>query len=197
MPEALSPIRRQAAREGVELLIALLVGMWGVQVVNAIDNYRLDRDGIVPRDVGHLYGVLTAPFLHASYGHLIGNTVPFAVLGLAIAAAGAGRLAAVTAIVILVAGLGTWLTASSHSVTVGASGVVFGYAGYLLSRGVFDRKISELLIGVGVGVVFGGALLVSLVPHTGVSWQDHLFGAIGGVISAQVLSAPRPPQAGT
>ena len=89
------------------------------------------------------------------------------------------------------AGLGTWLTSPSNSDTVGASGIVFGYAGYLVARGFFNRRLSEIAIGVFVAVLFGGALLASLVPHTGVSWEDHAFGALGGVLAARLLGDDR------
>jgi membrane associated rhomboid family serine protease len=89
--------------------------------------------------------------------------------------------------VIVIGGLGTWLVAPGGSVTVGASGVVFGYATYLLTRGLFDRSALEVLTGVVVGVIWGGALLSSLVPHYGISWQGHACGAIAGVIAAWLL----------
>ena len=95
----------------------------------------------------------------------------------------------VTAIVILVAGLGTWLTAGSHSDTIGASGIVFGYAGYLIARGFFTRRIGRAGLGVVVAVLFGGALAWDLVPQSGVSWQDHLFGGLGGILAARVPRA--------
>lgn len=186
--------RYETQVEGMRALAVLVAIMWAVEIVNALDSYRLDSDGIVPRSVSHLYGVLLAPFLHASFSHLLGNTVPFVVLGLAIALAGAARLLMVSLIVALVSGLGTWLTASSGSVTVGASGVVFGYATYLMSRGLFDRRVVEIALGVIVAVLFGGALLADLVPHTGVSWQAHLFGAIGGVLAAATLARPAGAQ---
>jgi membrane associated rhomboid family serine protease len=177
--------------EGFQLLLGIVALMWIVEIVNSIDSQKLDADGIRPRDVGHLWGILTAPFLHASFRHLISNTVPFLFLGLVIALRGAGRLALVTGIVIVIGGLGTWLIAPAHSITVGASGVVFGYAAYLIARGVFDRSVTELLIGAVVAVLWGGALLVSLVPHPGVSWQGHLTGAIGGVVAAWLLAGRR------
>jgi membrane associated rhomboid family serine protease len=182
--------RFQTQVEGARALGALVTIMWAVEVVNALDSYRLDRDGIVPRNVSHLYGIALAPFLHASFSHLVGNTVPFVILGFMIALAGAGRLLLVSLIVALVSGLGTWLTASSGSVTVGASGVVFGYAAYLISRGVFDRRPVEIALGLLVLILFGGALISDLVPHSGVSWQAHLFGGIGGVVAASALSRP-------
>jgi membrane associated rhomboid family serine protease len=169
----------------------MLALMWAVQLINALDSYKLDRDGLYPRNVSHLWGILTAPFLHASFWHLISNTVPFAVLGLIIALRGAARLAVVTGIVIVLGGLGTWLIAPSGSVTVGASGLVFGYAGYLIARGVFDRSVLELLVGAVVAVFWGGALIASLLPHYGVSWQGHLCGGIAGVLAARILASPR------
>jgi membrane associated rhomboid family serine protease len=183
---------RDRALHGAQAVLALVAVMWVVQVVNVLDGYGLDNDGIVPRQLAGLKGVVLSPFLHESWAHLIGNTIPFVVLGLMIAIAGAGRVLAVTAIVALVAGLGTWLTSPSNSDTVGASGVVFGYAGYLVARGFFNRRLTEIAVGLFVVVLFGGALLTSLLPHAGVSWEDHAFGALGGVLAARVLAGDGP-----
>jgi len=178
---------RDRGLQGAEALLVLVGIMWVVQLINSVDSYRLDSNGIVPRNIDGLRGVVLSPFLHASWPHLIGNTIPFVVLGLMIAVAGPGRLLAVTAIVGLVAGLGTWLTSPSGTDTVGASGIMFGYAAYLIARGFFNRRLLEIGLGVIVAVLFGGALLTSLVPHTGVSWEDHAFGALGGLLAASLL----------
>ena len=188
---ATRPRRGQAQREGLTLLAAIVGVMWIVEVVNTLDSNRLDRDGIYGRSITHLWGILTTPFIHASFAHLIANTIPFVFMGVIIALAGAARLALVTVIVILVGGLGTWLVAPSNEPTIGASGVVFGYAAYLFARGFFNRSARELLIGLIVGVIWGGALIASLVPHTGISWQGHLCGAIGGVLAASLLRRER------
>jgi membrane associated rhomboid family serine protease len=178
--------------EGLTLLILIIGAMWLLEVINTLDSNALDGDGgISPRNLGHLWAIFTAPFLHVSFAHLIDNTIPFVFMGVIIALRGAARLALVTAIVVVIGGLGTWLIAPSHSVTVGASGLVFGYAAYLLTRGLFDRSWVELLVGVGVALIWGGALLSSLVPHYGVSWQGHLCGAIGGVVAAWLLAGNR------
>lgn len=182
----------QAQREGIGLLLGIVAVMWVLEIVNSLDSNRLDSDGIWPRSFGHLWGIVTAPFLHVSFQHLISNTIPFLFMGAIIALRGAARLALVTGIVILLGGFGTWLIAPSHSITVGASGVVFGYATYLLARGFFDRSLLELLTGLVVGVVWGGALLASLVPHYGVSWQGHAAGAVAGVVAAYLLRRDRP-----
>jgi membrane associated rhomboid family serine protease len=184
--------RTQLRREGIELLVAIAGVMWVVEVINTIDSNQLDGDGIYARSVPHLWGILTAPFIHGSFQHLIDNTIPFLFMGLIIALRGAVRLALVTLIVIVLGGLGTWLIGPSHVSTIGASGVVFGFATYLFARGFFDRRALELLTGLIVGVIWGGALLASLVPHTGVSWQGHLCGALAGVIAAALLRRDRP-----
>lgn len=173
------------------MLVAIVASMWVLEVINTLDSNRLDHDGIYPRNFGRLWGILTAPFLHVSFGHLIANTIPFVFMGLIIALRGAARLAIVTLIVIVGGGLLTWLIAPVHSITVGASGVVFGYATYLLSRGVFDRSALELVTGFVVGVVWGTVLLASLVPHYGVSWQGHVSGAVAGVVAAYLLARSR------
>jgi membrane associated rhomboid family serine protease len=184
------PEKRRQPIEGLVLLVAIVALMWLLEGINTIDHNALDSDGIYPRNIGHLWGILTAPFLHVSFQHLIDNTIPFVFMGVIIALRGAAKLALVTLIVILVGGVGTWLIAPAHSVTVGASGVVFGYATYLFSRGVFNRSWLEVLTGVVVGVVWGGALLSSLVPHYGISWQGHACGAVGGVVAAWLLARP-------
>jgi hypothetical protein len=117
--------------------------MWAVETVDVFAG-DLDAHGIRPRDPAGLEGIATAPFLHAGFGHLLGNTLPFVVMGAVIALAGLARVAAVTAIVALVSGLGTWVVAASNTVHVGASGIVFGYAAYLLraASSAGDRCIS-------------------------------------------------------
>jgi membrane associated rhomboid family serine protease len=184
--------RGQLQREGVIVLVGMLALMWLIEGVNTLDSNHLDSDGIWARSVGHLWGILTAPFIHVSWQHLIANTIPFAFMGLIIALQGARRLISVTAIVIVIGGLGTWLIAPAGTDTAGASGVVFGYATYLFARGFFNRSALELLTGLIVGAVWGGALLSSIVPHYGVSWQGHACGAIGGVVAAYLLRRERP-----
>jgi membrane associated rhomboid family serine protease len=182
-PRSESPVVR-----GIVVVAALAALMWVVEVVDQVAGGRLDRNGIEPRELDGLDGVVWAPFLHADFQHLIGNTIPFLLLGFAIALGGVARVILVTVIVAVVGGLGTWLIAPSNTVHIGASGIVFGFAGYLVARGVFSRSPTQLLLGVVVVVVWGATLLQGLVPETGISWQGHLFGAIGGVVAARVLS---------
>lgn len=187
-----TPARRTATRGPGLVAVALMAAlMWVLEVVDTVLDGRFDQGGIEPRDVDSLTGVVTAPFLHAGFGHLISNTVPFLVLGALIALSGLVRVLKVTAIVVLVGGLGTWLVAPSSTLHLGASILVFGYAAYLIARGLFDRRFASLAVGVAVAFVYGSALLVGLVPRPGISWQGHLFGALGGLVAARVLARPR------
>jgi membrane associated rhomboid family serine protease len=175
----------------LQLLLAMVLLMWGLEVVDTALDHRLDRYGIEPRDVDGLDGVVAAPFLHVGFGHLLANTLPFVAMGLVIALEGPLRLLGVTAIAAVVSGLGTWLIAPADTIHLGASGVVFGYATYLMARGWFNRAPGQIAIGAVVAVLWGGALLAGLEPQRGISWQGHLFGAIGGVFAAWLLSERR------
>lgn len=181
--------RGQTRSSGFALLLAIISVMWLVEIINALDNGALDTDGLYPRNVERLWGVLTFPFIHANFTHLLDNTIPFLFLGAIIALRGAARLGFITVFVIVVGGIGTWLVSPAFPPTVGASGVVFGYAAYLLARGFFDRRLWELVVGGIVAVFWGAALIASLVPHGNISWQAHLCGGIAGVLAAWILSS--------
>jgi membrane associated rhomboid family serine protease len=191
------PAMRRQVLEGVALLVGITAFMWAIEGINSLDGQRLGRwGGIHARNVGDLWSVLTSWFLHANFSpHLIDNTIPFLFMGAFIALQGAKRFATVLVIVILVGGVGTWLIAPDNTVTFGASGVVFGFATYLFARGLFDRNVAELLVGVVVGFVWGAVLVDSVVPHQGVSWQAHVCGAIGGVVAAYALATRSRKQA--
>jgi membrane associated rhomboid family serine protease len=183
---------RSTRLDGFRVLGVMVALMWASEIVDTVAGHRLDGYGIEPRDDDGLIGIAAAPFLHAGFGHLISNTAPLLMMGFVIAFAGAARVVAVTVIVALTSGLGTWLVAPDGTVHIGASGVVFGYATYLVSRGVFNRDLLELAIAALVAVVWGGALLGGLLPEEGISWQGHLFGAVGGVVAARLLARPAP-----
>ncbi|MBK6855192.1 MAG: rhomboid family intramembrane serine protease [Microthrixaceae bacterium] len=164
----------------------MLAVMWLVEIVDLIPRTSFDRWGIQPREVQGLVGVVTMPFLHDGFGHLISNTVPFLILGAMVAAGGVARYFVVTGIVTLVAGVGVWLLGPDDTVHIGASALVFGYLTYLLSRGFYERKVMNLVVGLVVLFLYGGVLW-GVLPRPGISWQGHLFGAVGGVLAARVV----------
>ncbi len=162
--------------------------LWVAEVVDTLLGNSLDDEGIRPGSTDGLVGIVFAPLLHAGFGHLVANTVPLLVLGFLVLLSGFSRGLLVTAVVWVVGGLGTWLLGGAGTVHLGASGLVFGWLAFLLVRGFFSRRPAEILVGVGVLLVYGG-LLLGVPPGTpGVSWQGHLFGAVGGVLAAWWLS---------
>jgi membrane associated rhomboid family serine protease len=165
--------------------------LWVVQIVNAIDDYRLDRFGLKPRELDGLWGVITAPFLHSSYGHLLANTIPVVLVGWVLLLAGLSTWAMVSGLVVVGGGLLTWLVGPGDSVIVGASGMVFGWLGYLLARAYFSRKLKWIVVAVLV-LIFFGTLLFGLIPsiNSDVSWQAHVCGFVAG-IGAGALLHPR------
>jgi len=182
-------------KAGLVLVAAMAALMWVLEIVDTVLGGRLDALGIEPRELDSLPGIAFAPFLHGGFGHLISNTVPLLVLGALVALSGLVRVLKVTALVALVGGLGIWLIAPSSTIHLGASILVFGYAAYLIARGLFDRRLGYLAVGVVVVFVYGGGLLIGLLPRPGISWQGHLFGALGGLLAARVVARPRRRQA--
>lgn len=161
-------------------------------VSEAIDtamNGALNDDGIIPRRVDGLDGVLWAPLLHGDWQHLLTNTIPVLVLGFLALANGIGQFVAVTATIWVVGGLGTWLTGGDNTVHIGASGLIFGWLTFLLVRGFFVRSFGQIVLAVALFLLYGGTLLGVLPGDSGVSWQGHLFGAIGGVLAAWLVAS--------
>ncbi|WP_228991093.1 rhomboid family intramembrane serine protease [Streptomyces sp. DH8] len=174
------------------LLMACWVALlWVLEGIDTATGHALDTYGISPRETAELRDVVPAAFLHSGWEHVASNSVPLLVLGFLAALAGLRRFAAVVLTVILVSGLGVWLTAPWNTVTLGASGVVFGLLGYLLVRGFVDRRPRDVLVGIGVAVVYGSLLWGVLPTESGVSWQGHLFGLVGGVAAAFLFRRPR------
>src|SRR3954454_5255127 len=188
-----TPMREDRVR-GLVFVAAMAAVMWVVEIIDAAGAH-LDANGIHPRDVDTLRDIAFAPFLHAGWGHLIGNTIPFLVLGATIALGGLARTVAVVVTVAVIGGLGTWLIGPAGTNHIGASGLVFGFAAYLVARGIFSRRLVHLAVGVVVLAVSGTTLAFSLVPHPGISWQGHLFGAIGGIVAARWLDRRARPAA--
>ncbi|KAB2813489.1 rhomboid family intramembrane serine protease [Pimelobacter simplex] len=171
----------QVAALATGVFVALL---WAIEVVDVAASHRLDGWGIRPRDGEGLLGILAAPLLHGGWGHLSANTVPALVLGFLTLATGLVRGLVATAIVWLLGGFAVWLVAGGGSVHIGASGLIFGWIAYLAVQGFVDRKPWEIVLGLGVLVVYGGVLWGVLPGTPGVSWQGHLFGALAGVVAA-------------
>lgn len=175
---------RSRTRTAVQVITVFVVLLYALELVDTVLGNRLDAAGVRPRDVDGLGGVLFAPLLHGGWAHLAANTVPLVLFGFLILLAGVARWAAVTAVVWLVGGVGVWVTGPENSVHIGASVLAFGWLVYLLLRGLFSGSLRQILVGLVLLFLYGGLLLGVLPGRPGVSWQGHLFGAIGGGIAA-------------
>ncbi len=165
--------------------------MWGLEILDIFLGGALNRFGIQPHSLVGLRGILFAPFLHGGLLHLTLNTVPFVILGWFVMLRRTSDFFTVTAIVMLISGLGVWLFAPSFTNHIGASGVVFGYFGFLLSRGYFERSFGAIAMSIVVGLLYGGMIWGVFPLQYGISWQGHLFGFIGGIVAARLLSTPK------
>src|SRR5262245_13536809 len=179
------------ARRALFVMTGVLVVIWAVQLANFADSYQLAQTyGMRARDVGSLPDILTAPFLHVSWSHIEGNSGPLFIFGFLAAYRGIAKFAAVTVIVVLTSGLAAWFFESPGTVGVGASGVVFGYFGYIIVRGVFDRHVIDVLIGAVMALCFAYQFAV-LLPHEGIGWQAHIGGLVGGILAGWFLRERR------
>lgn len=178
-------------RQHLRILGGFVALLWAIELLDLyLFNGWLDQFGIRPRHLIGLRGIVFAPLLHHGMGHLLANTVPLFTLGWLIMLRETSDFFVVSAITLVVSGIGTWIFGSPNSIHVGASGLIFGYFGFLLSRGYFERSMSSIALSV-VAIVFYGSLIWGVLPTDDtVSWQGHLFGFIGGVISARSLSKP-------
>jgi membrane associated rhomboid family serine protease len=165
--------------------LVLLGACWAVEVVNYNGESALDnRYGIQAHDTDTLWHIFTAPFLHANLDHLMANSVPLAIFAFLAALRGVARFVAVSVIVMVASGLGVFFLAAPGTVTVGASGLIFGYFGYLLARGFVEHRPLDIVVAVLIAVVYGTMLFGALPGQPGISWQAHMFGLIGGVLAA-------------
>lgn len=176
----------------VAILGCFVALMWALEILDLFLGGALNSLGIIPRTVVGLRGILFAPFLHGNFAHLIANTVPFIVLGWFVMLFRTRDFFSVTAIVMLISGLGTWLFAPPFTVHIGASGVIFGYLGFLLFRGYFERRFGSIVLSLIIGLLYGGLIWGVLPGQIGISWQGHLFGFIGGIVAARLLARRKP-----
>ena len=179
------------ARKAFFLMVGFIVLIWILQIANWADHYHLDGSyGIVPRSLGHLGDIFTAPFLHFSWDHIEGNSGPLFVFGLLAAYRGVVKFLGVTLIVAVTSGLAVWLF-QGNGLTVGASGLIFGYFGYVLARGLIDRNLIDALAAVVMALSYAYILTVAIPGTPGVSWIDHLGGLVGGLACGWIFRSRR------
>ncbi|MFD5546835.1 rhomboid family intramembrane serine protease [Streptomyces goshikiensis] len=181
------------AKAAGKLMLGWVALLWLIEVLDLATGHALDAYGIVARDPDSLGGILAAPFLHFGFGHVAANSLPLLVLGFVAALSGIRRFLAVCAVITVADGLAVWLTSPSHSITAGASGLVFGLFGYLVVRGFVERRALGVVVGIVIAALWGTTALTGILPtDSTVSWQGHLFGLLAGVAAALAFPRRRP-----
>ena len=176
----------------ISILAVAVMTAWFLELIDVlILNQRLNALGIQPRQIHGLWGILFMPLLHGGMGHLLANTLPFVVLGWLVMLRRLSDFASVTLITMAVTGAGLWLFGDDRAIYIGASSLVFGYFGFLVLRGYFERSLFAIAIALLVTVAYGGMIWGVFPQRPGVSWEAHLLGFIGGVVAARTLSLPR------
>jgi membrane associated rhomboid family serine protease len=174
-------------RKGAIIMAIVLAGLWLIEGIDTISNHALDQLGVRPWDLVGLDGIIFAPLLHVSWAHLAANSLPLFVLGTALWTSGLRQWIVATATGWITSGLLAWLLTPIHYVVIGASGVIFGWITYLIVRGYLSRRWQHIVLGLIVMFAYGSVLLGVFPMSTGVSWQSHLGGAIGGILAAWLL----------
>ncbi|RJQ76398.1 rhomboid family intramembrane serine protease [Pseudonocardiaceae bacterium YIM PH 21723] len=201
LPAQPNSVHRVIPREplrAASIMLSLALVLYLVQAVNQLTGDSLSGHGIVPRTADGIQGVLFAPLLHAGWDHLITNTFPLLLFGWLALAAGVREWLWVTALIWLGGGAATWLFAASHSNHIGASGVIFGWLTFLLTRGIFNLSYKQIFVSLFLLFYWGGVLWGVLPGRPEISWQGHLFGALFGILAAwfareRRLRKPLPP----
>jgi membrane associated rhomboid family serine protease len=169
------------------IMLAMLAGMWMLELLDQLSGNQLDQLGIHAREVDGMPEILTAPFLHAGWDHLISNSLPFVVLGFLVLLSGLARWLVASLIIIVISGLTAWFLTPANTIILGASGLIFGWLTYLLARGLWSRRPAQVVIAVLVLLVYGGLIWGVFPSGAGISWQAHLGGAVAGVLAAWLL----------
>ncbi len=181
---------KSATTARFQLLGLVLAVLWSIEIIDfLIFAGRLDRFGIRPRSLSGLWGIPLAPFLHGGFRHLMANTLPMLTLSWWVMMRSIGTWLMATIIITFLGGAGTWILARGGSVHIGASGLIFGYLGFLLGRGFYERTMAAIAIALFILVTYGAMFWGVLPTQPGISWEGHLFGLIGGIIAAYWLTS--------
>ena len=183
------PSKQNAVLKEFKILIVSIAIFWAVEILDfSIFNGGLDRYGIQPHNIVGLRGIMFAPFLHGGFGHLIANTIPFLTLGWLTMIQKPSDFYVASIMSILVGGIGVWIFGSPNSVHIGASILIYGYLGFLLLRGYFQKNFPSIALSIFVAIAYGSFIWGVFPSQIGVSWQGHLFGFIGGAIAAKMVA---------
>lgn len=171
----------------LKLILAIVILLWLVEILNSLVDHRLNSYGIYPREIETLPGILLWPFLHGNFQHLIMNTTPLMVMGFLVALRGWKTFVKTTLLILVIGGLGVWIFGRS-AFHIGASGLVFGFLGFLVTVAIYERNLTTFAIAFFIAFYYGGLIFGILPGDRFISWEGHLFGLLAGIISARLLA---------
>jgi len=193
MKEPLKNITQELKTQMI-ILGSCIFLFWGIEIIDQlIFRQRLDQFGVNPRTLEGLIGIIFAPFLHGGWQHLIANTFPFLILGWLTMLQETSDFFIVTIITTFVGGLGIWLFGQANTTHIGASILIFGYLGFMLLRGYFQRNFTSIFLSVLVALLYGKLIFGVFPSSAGISWEGHLFGFLGGIFSARMIGKRSQP----
>lgn len=170
---------------GCGLIFFFIVIAWGIEILDHFPWINLDDHGLRPRSISGLIGIFTMPWLHGGFGHLISNTLTFVVLGYLIVATEKRRFYHTSFMIVLLSGLGTWLIGRSGTVHIGASGLIYGYFGYLVTRAFLEKRLLWTVLGIVLFLMYGGMIFGMMPTGKAISWEGHLMGFLAGIWMAR------------
>ncbi|MEM8721787.1 MAG: rhomboid family intramembrane serine protease [Cyanobacteria bacterium P01_G01_bin.39] len=183
------PVKQSTVLKEFKILIVSIAVMWVVEILDFfVFQGGLDSYGVQPQNVIGLRGIIFAPFLHGGFGHLMANTIPFLTLGWLTMIQETSDFYIASIVSALVGGIGVWIFGAPNSVHIGASILIYGYLGFLLLRGYFQKNFPSIALSIFVAIAYGSFIWGVFPSQIGVSWQGHLFGFIGGAIAAKIVA---------
>jgi membrane associated rhomboid family serine protease len=186
------PLKQKTVVKEFKILIVAIAIFWTLEIADfLVFHGSLDSYGIRPHNIMGLRGIIFAPFLHGGFPHLIANTIPFLTLGWLTMIQQTKDFYIASIMSALVGGAGVWLFGSPNSVHIGASILIYGYLGFLLLRGYFQKNFPSIALSIFVAIAYGGLIWGVFPSQMAVSWQGHLFGFIGGAIAAKMVTQAR------
>jgi membrane associated rhomboid family serine protease len=167
-------------------ILSFVLLLWAIEIFNYIFGHPFSNLGIFPRHLWGLPGILFAPLIHHGFEHTITNSISLIILGILISLKNHRIIFKVSLFIIIVGGLGVWVCGrpASH---IGASGLIFGYFGFLVARGWYVRDFGSIVISIITIILYGGMILGIFPGQTYISWESHLFGFIAGLLSARIF----------
>ena len=174
----------------VTQILYFLAGLVSVHIVNFVSRMWLTQFGIVPRSIVGLRGIIFSPLLHKDWSHVMANTVPLGVMLTLLSFSRGGSPWLITSALWIGSGLGVWLVGRPGSIQIGASGLIYSIAAFLLTTAWLQHNLKSGLAALVVVLVYGGMAWGLFPGRQGVSWEGHLAGAIAGLLIGMAYCAP-------